>query len=95
MASAPSLAPPPGAGGDSLQPSTPPTPDAGVSPPPQPSGMSEGSQLVIKIVQMLRSLAKMFPQAAPEVGDINTKMQQVGLKIMQSQHPGEPQAPPG
>jgi hypothetical protein len=56
--------------------------------------MQQGTQLAIQLVSTARALAKAFPSCAPEMSKINDLMQQAQAKMMQSVHPGEPQAGP-
>lgn len=56
--------------------------------------MQQGSQMVIQVVQGLRGIAKAFPDAAPEISQINDLMRAVMGKMMAGQNVGEPQAPP-
>lgn len=99
MAAGPStLPPPPGAGG----PAGPgpgdvnPTSPAAASPsPPTPSPtMQHGTAMAISVIQGLRAIAKSFPATAPDIAEINNKMREVMSKMMASQEPGEPAAPP-
>jgi hypothetical protein len=82
----PAVSPPPG---------MPPTPQTAAPAPTQPSPQVEkGSRSVIQVVQLLRGLAQDFPAASPEIREINDKLRQVQLKIMQNSQPGEAAAPP-
>lgn len=51
-------------------------------------------RLVLQVVSGARSLARMFPAAAPHVQEINDSVQKIQLAIMQGSEPGEPAAPP-
>jgi len=86
----PAVTPPPG-----MAPGAPPTSQtaapAGAQSSPQ---VEKGSRSVIQVVQLLRGLAQDFPQAAPEIRQINDLLRQAQLKIMQNSQPGEPAAPP-
>ena len=86
------LPPPPGASPAEQSPTSP----AAASPAPAaPSpGADQGTQMLIQAVHNLRALAKAYPSVAPEIQQINDIMRSVGAKIMQSQQPAEPQAPP-
>ena len=57
--------------------------------------MQQGTQLVIGVVNGLRAIARAYPKAAPIVTEMNAKMRELLPIIMQSQAPGEVQAPPG
>lgn len=93
------MTPPPG-----MDSGTPPPPDPaaasadsqGAAPaPPQPSPqMQQGTQLAIRIVNDLRTLAKAFPGAAPAVAEMHDKMRDVMKAIMQQGTPGTAAAPP-
>lgn len=50
--------------------------------------------MIIDTVSNLRAIAKAVPETAPLVAQVNDIMRQIGLKAMQHQTPGEPQAPP-
>jgi hypothetical protein len=50
--------------------------------------------MLIQVVHGLRAIAKAFPSTAPEISQINDLMRSVGAKLMQSQTPAEPAAPP-
>jgi len=56
--------------------------------------MQIGAQMVIGVARNLTAIAKAYPAAAPEIREMNNLLRQVQAKIMQSQQPGEPQAPP-
>jgi hypothetical protein len=56
--------------------------------------MDQGTQMVITVVRGLRAIAKMFPETAPMISDINNKMRDVSATIMKHQEPGQPAAPP-
>jgi hypothetical protein len=45
-------------------------------------------------VNLLRQIAKSYPQTAPEISEANDIMRKIGLKMLQSNKPGEPSAPP-
>jgi hypothetical protein len=93
--SASALPPPPGADQSSSQPTTPTAPEAASPSPAQPSpAMQQGTQLVISIVNNLRSIAKSYPEAAPKVAEANNIMREIMAALMQHQNPGEPAAPP-
>jgi hypothetical protein len=63
--------------------------------PPQPSPqMRQGTQLAIRIVNNLRTLAKAFPGAAPAVAEMHNQMREVMKAIMQQGTPGTAAAPP-
>jgi hypothetical protein len=81
---------------DSAQPQqTPSSPTAASPSPAQPSpAMQQGTQDVIEIVNKLRGIAKAHPKVAPQVSQINDLMREVLSGMMESQTPGEPQAPP-
>lgn len=50
--------------------------------------------MAITVIQGLRAIAKSFPATAPDIAEINNKMREVMAKMMASQEPGEPAAPP-
>lgn len=50
--------------------------------------------MAIAVVQGLRSIAKSFPATSPKIAEINNLMREVQMIMMESQEPGEPQAPP-
>ena len=86
------LPPPPGTATPSGgAPTTP-----GASAPAQPSpGTDQKTQLVIGIIKGLRALAQAAPAASPGIQKINDIFQsEVMPKLMESQQPGEAQAPP-
>jgi hypothetical protein len=89
------LTPPPQMGDSAPPPQTPSSPTAASPSPAQPSpAMQQGTQDVIEIVNKLRGIAKAHPKVAPQVGQINDLMREVLAGMMESQTPGEPQAPP-
>ena len=89
-----SMTPPPGA--DSGSPPDSPATQPGASPAPaQPNpAMQQGTQLVIGVVNGLRAIAKAYPKAAPKITEMLAGMREILPLIMQSQAPGEVQAPP-
>jgi hypothetical protein len=88
------LAPPPDPNGSGTPPPISTAP-AGASPSPaQPSGMQQGTQDLLQAVSLLRGIAKSYPAASPAIMKINDLIQEVSAAMMQSQTPGEPQAPP-
>src|ERR1035437_6875342 len=95
MAAGPSpLSPPPGNGPPPDQ-QSPTSPTAASPAPPTPApATQQGTQMLIQVVHGLRAIAKAFPAAAPEISQINDLMRSVGAKLMQSQPPAEPAAPP-
>lgn len=56
--------------------------------------MEQGTQLLIQVVQGLRSIAQAFPSAAPKIAEINNLMREVVPLMMEAQQTGEPMAPP-
>jgi hypothetical protein len=56
--------------------------------------MQQGMDLMRGVVTNLRAIAKAYPAAAPKVAEANNIMREVTALMMQSQRPGEPQAPP-
>jgi hypothetical protein len=86
------MAPPPSPNGPAPLPTSPPA----VSPAPAtPSPtMQQGTDLTLRIVRDLITLAKMFPAASKDIADINNIMRTVGAKIQESAQVGEPAAPP-
>lgn len=93
--SPPTLPPPPGGPGQDDQPGAPTSPAAAAPAPPQPSGaMQQGVKDVINLVSLARGIAKAFPSTSPEIMQINDLVRQVQQKMMASQNPGEPMAPP-
>jgi hypothetical protein len=94
MASSSMLPPPPGQGDSPSQGSAPTTP--GASAPAQGSpATDQKTQLVIGIIKGLRALAQAAPSASPGIQKINEIFQsEVMPKLMESQQPGESQAPP-
>ena len=90
-----SMTPPPGADSGSPPDSAAAT-QPGASPAPaQPNpAMQQGTQLVIGVVNGLRAIAKAYPKAAPKVTEMLAGMREILPLIMQSQAPGEVQAPP-
>lgn len=64
--------------------------------PPTPSPMTDQiSKAVIDAVHGLRAVAQAIPAASPVVAKINELIRgELMPAIMQSQQPGEPQAPP-
>ena len=67
---------------------------AAPAPPTPAPQIQQGTQLAIRIVNDLRTLAKAFPGAAPAVAEIHDKMRDVMKAVMQQGTPGEPAAPP-
>jgi hypothetical protein len=101
MAASPvAMTPPPSAGGDAGGPASPAevnptTPPAASPAPPVPSpAMQNGTQLAIRVVSDLRSIAKAFPATSSKVAEINNLMREVVAGMMQSAPTGEPAAPP-
>ena len=96
-AGASALTPPPSTGGDSSasQPS-PTTPPAASPAPPTPSpAMQQGTQMMLQVVNGLRSIAKAFPGASPAVAKINEIIRgEMMPALMQHNEPSEPAAPP-
>ena len=71
------------------------SPASSASAPAQPSPqMQQGTQIAIRVVNDLRTIAKAFPGAAPAVAEIHDKMRDVLKAIMQQGTPGTPAAPP-
>ena len=56
--------------------------------------MQQGTQLLISVVNNLRSIAKQFPGTAPKVAEINNLIREMTAEVMKSQQTPEPQAPP-
>lgn len=50
--------------------------------------------LVHQIVQATRALSQQYPETAPVARQINDLVQELQMKIVQSQPPTEPAAPP-
>ena len=73
-----------------------PTSPVAASPAPaKPSPqMQSGTQDVLKVVELLRGIAKSYPKAAPFVSQINDLMPKVMSALMEDAQPGEPAAPP-
>jgi hypothetical protein len=88
------MTPPPGQ--DSGAPPDSPATQQGAPPAPATPNpaMQKGTQLVIGVVNGLRAIAKAYPKAAPIVSDIQGRMRELLPIVMQSQSPGEAQAPP-
>lgn len=93
MASSSMLPPPPGQDAPSGQP---PSSTPGAAAPAQSSpATDQKTQLVIGIIKGLRALAQAAPSASPGIQKINDIFQsEVMPKLMESQSPGEAQAPP-
>ena len=90
-----SMPPPPSMGGTPGQPPAPTsTPGASPAPPTPSPSMQQGTQLLIGAVSNLRAIAKAFPAAASKVAEANNLLREISALMMQSQNPGEPQAPP-
>ncbi len=75
----------------------PPSPGGG-SPSPAPGGDNAGAAQIMELVRTIVSASRMLgqrvPGAVPIVRQINDLMQQLQMKILQSQPPTESQAPP-
>jgi len=92
MASSSMLPPPPGQ--DAPSGGSPTTPGASAPAQGNPA-TDQKTQLVIGIIKGLRALAQAAPSASPGIQKINDIFQsEVMPKLMESQSPGEPQAPP-
>lgn len=86
------MTPPPAGSGPGA---TPTDPQAASPAPPTPSPvMQQGMKLIVDVVTNLRAIAKAYPAAAPKVAEANSVMREISALMMQSQHPGEPSAPP-
>lgn len=95
MGSSPQALPPPPGADQSQQNTAPTAPETASPSPAQPSPvMQQGTQLVISIVNNLRSIAKAYPGAAAKVQEANNAMREIMAEMMKSQAPGEPAAPP-
>jgi hypothetical protein len=89
------MTPPPGQSGGAPPADSPATQQGAPPAPASPNpAMQQGTQLVIGVVNGLRAIAKAYPKAAPIVTDINARMRELLPIVMQSQSPGEVQAPP-
>jgi hypothetical protein len=56
--------------------------------------MQSGTQDILKVVDILRGIAKAHPKAAQFVGEINDILPKVMSALMEDQPVGEPAAPP-
>jgi hypothetical protein len=88
------MTPPPGADANGPPPSPATEPGASPAPASPNPAMQQGTQLVISVVNGLRAIAKAYPKAAPKVTEMLAGMRELLPMIMQSQSPGEIQAPP-
>lgn len=90
------MTPPPGMDNRTAPPDPSAATGMGAAPaPPQPAPqIQQGTQLAVRVVNDLRTLAKAFPGAAPAVAEIHDKMRDVMKAIMQQGTPGESAAPP-
>lgn len=92
MASANTLPPPPGS--DQTPSSDSPTQGATAAPPMPSPQSSQGTQLLISVVNNLRAIAKAYPGAAPKVAEMNNLAREIAQEIMKAAPPSEAQAPP-
>jgi hypothetical protein len=56
--------------------------------------MDKGVNLMKILVQTARAIGEAFPQATPEVAEINNLVQRIIPKIMEGAKTPEPMAPP-
>jgi hypothetical protein len=56
--------------------------------------MQDMSAGIIKVVSILRGIAKAVPKASPIVMEINERIRELQNMVMSEQQPGESQAPP-
>lgn len=92
----PAITPPPGATPDQGPFGGSPQVGAVAAPAPaQPNPKAtQAVSLVHQIISAGRALAQQFPATAPIVRQMNDLVQQLQMKIVQSQPPGESAAPP-